>query len=167
MIIFEFQEASLEIFIIFSSRYAWSSHRHPLAYPNPLVCLILLLWYNQWSSRSISDDICVFFDFLSVRIIRTELLRCILDQQSSHSDPWPTQLWLGDIIDIYENDWLYLEMLDALALGDFRLRKDRTIRNVHLRTYFESGRCMKASWCSRISECQSVQYFKDTHQTCS
>ena len=45
---------------------------------NRLLCLLIWLWYSPRSSRSIFDDCCLIFDFLSVRIIRTESLRRIL-----------------------------------------------------------------------------------------
>ena len=86
MIIFLVSRGFARDFHNFSCRYAWNSHRYPTEYSDHLVCLILLLRYNQWSSRSVSGDFCLIFDFFSVRIIRTELFGRILSQQSSESD---------------------------------------------------------------------------------
>ena len=126
MTIFWVSRGFAQDFHNFSRRYAWNSHRYPTEYPDHLVCLILLLRYNQWSSRSVSGDFCLIFDFLSVRIIRTESLRRILNQQSSESDSWRAQVWLGGMIDDIWRCW----MLWYWAI--LRWQKDMTIWNVRI-----------------------------------
>ena len=121
---------------IFCSRADWVL----LPHRNHSLCLLIWLWYNPRSSRSISDDFFFVFDFLSVRIIRTESLRRIFIEKHHYPATGVVSGYLGpgpDLILRFQGD-----TTSQHAILDIRtaFQIERLVENLSLN---DGDRCLE------------------------